>query len=40
LLLAGDPKTMEVKGTVIGFIAAITLFIGVYVIYRIIRKRK
>ena len=40
LLLAGDPKTMEVKGTVIGFIVAIALFIGVYVIYRIVRKRK
>ena len=40
LLLAGDPKTMAVKGTVIGFIAAIALFIGVYVIYRIVRKIK
>ena len=38
LLIAGDPKTLAVKGIVIGFIIAIALFIGIYVIYRLVRK--
>ena len=38
LLIAGDPKTLAVKGIVIGIIIAIALFIGIYVIYRLVRK--
>ena len=39
LLIAGDPKTMEVKGTVIGFVAAIAVITLAYLAYRLIRKR-
>lgn len=38
LLIAGDPRTLAVKGIVIGFIAAIVCIDGAYVVYRIVRK--
>ncbi|MDD6364023.1 MAG: sodium:solute symporter [Bacteroidales bacterium] len=38
LLVAGDAKTMEVKGIVIGFIISIILIIGAYLLYRIIHR--
>ena len=40
LLVAGDPKALAVKGTVLGFIIAIALFIGIYFAFRLIRKTR
>lgn len=39
LLLAGDTKTMEVKGIVLGFVGAIAAIVLGYVAYRIIDSR-
>ena len=39
LLIAGDPKTMAVKGIALAFIAAIVLIVGAYFVYRLIDKR-
>jgi lysylphosphatidylglycerol synthetase-like protein (DUF2156 family) len=38
LLIAGDPKTLAVKGTVIAFIIAIAIISGTYCIYRFIKR--
>ena len=40
MLLAGDPKTLEVKGIVLFFIGGIAVFIGGYLAYRFLRKRR
>lgn len=40
LLLAGDPKTVAVKGIVVRFITGIAVFVGAYLAYRIIDSRK
>ena len=40
LIIAGDPKTMEVKGIVWGFIASIAVLIGAYLLYRFIDKKR
>ena len=40
MLIAGDPKTMASKSTVLGFIAAIVCIISIYVIYRIISNKR
>lgn len=40
LLLAGDPKTMAVKGIVTGCIAVIVIMILAYVLYRILYARR
>ena len=39
LLIARDPKTMAVKGIVIGFIVSIRAICGIYLIYRIIDRK-
>lgn len=40
LLLAGEQKTIEVKGIVVGFITAILIIISAYAVYLIIDKKK
>ena len=40
LLIAGDPKTVAVKGIVLCFIGGIMLISGSYLIYRIIDRKK
>ena len=39
LLIARDPKTMAVKGIVLGFIVSILAICGIYLIYRIIDRK-
>lgn len=38
LLLSGDPRTLEVKRIVLGFLAAISALIFAYIIYRIVKR--
>ena len=38
LLLAGDPKTLAVKSIVFAFLGGIAVFIGGYLLYRLIKK--
>lgn len=40
MLIAGDPKTVAAKGTVIGFIVALVCIIAIYVIYRILNRSR
>ena len=40
LLLSGDPKTLAVKGIVLGFIASIVVIIIAYFIYRFLDYRR
>ena len=40
LLVAGDPKTLEVSGIVVWFVASIVFLILAYLIYRMIDKHK
>lgn len=39
LLLAGDPKTVAVKGIVLGFMGAVSAFIAGYIVYRLIKRK-
>ncbi|MBQ7194141.1 MAG: sodium:solute symporter [Bacteroidales bacterium] len=40
LLVAGDPKTLAVKNIVLGFIAGICVLVMLYVVYRIVDKKR
>ena len=40
LLIVREPKTMASSGIVIKFIIGIVIFVGAYVIYRILDKKK
>ena len=40
LLIAGDPKTLAVKNIVLGFTLSIFALIAIYLIYRIIDKKR
>ena len=39
MLIAGDPKTMAVKGIVLWFLTGICTFIAAYVVFRLIRRK-
>lgn len=39
LLLARDPKTVAVKGIVLGFMGAVSAFIAGYIVYRLIKRK-